>query len=75
MDIGSPDWGCRMGVSDPDARDRRLGLFDEDVQLGARPNVEPPEPLVEVPEVLGTGTTQSHYRITPTLLIDWGVSR
>jgi hypothetical protein len=35
-----------------DTRDRLLGLFDEGIQLGTRPNVQPPEPLEEVPEVL-----------------------
>jgi hypothetical protein len=29
-----------------------LGLFDEGIQFGAAPNVEPPEPLEEVPKVL-----------------------
>ena len=34
-----------------DAIDRLLGLFDKGIQLGTRPNVQPPEPLEELPEI------------------------
>ena len=35
-----------------DAHDRLLGLLHEGIQLGTRPNVQPPEPLEELPQVL-----------------------
>jgi hypothetical protein len=41
-----------------DARDRLLGLLHQLVQLRAAPDVEPPEPLEEVPKVLDGGITE-----------------
>ena len=38
-----------------DALDRLLGLFHEGIQFGARPDVQPPEPLEELPKVLDGG--------------------
>jgi hypothetical protein len=36
-----------------DTIDRLLGLFNERIQLGAAPDVEPPEPLEEFVEATG----------------------
>ena len=38
-----------------DTIDGLLGLLHEGIQLGTRPNVQPPEPLEELPEVLDGG--------------------
>ena len=35
-----------------DTIDRQLGLLDVGIQLGTRPDVEPPETLEELPKVL-----------------------
>ena len=35
-----------------DTIDRQLGLLDVGIQLGTRPDVEPPEMLEELPKVL-----------------------